>query len=126
MFLQFQSQEERRQYGGSCFFELQLCKSSPDCSLENILKQSSNWKDDSLYVHGDKPLYSVYGQIFGNGVHPNMTEGYLDPWGITYYKPCVIDEIIERAIQSKPEGYEILVTWLNEAKEYNGFYILGV
>ena len=126
MFLQFQSQEERRQYGGSCFIELQLCKSSPDQSLENILKQSSNWKDDSLYVHGDKPLYSVYGPIFGNGVHPNMKEGYLDTWGITYYKPSVIDEIIERAIQSKPEGYEILVTWLNEAKEYNGFYILGI
>lgn len=26
MFLKFQSQEERRQYGGLCFFELQLYK----------------------------------------------------------------------------------------------------
>ncbi|NLT08510.1 MAG: hypothetical protein GXY08_03305 [Ruminococcus sp.] len=126
MFLKFQSQEERRQYGGSCFFELQFCRSLREQSMEIILKQIRNWEDDSLYVHGDKPLYSVYGPIFGNGVHPNMTEGYLDPWGITYYKPDMIDGIIVRALQSKPEGYKMLIEWLNKAKEYNGFYILGV
>ena len=126
MFLKFRSQEERRQYGGSCFFELQFCRSAADQSLEDILHQSSYWEDDSLYVHGDKPLYSVYGSIFGKGVHPDMTEGYLDSWGITYYKSDLIDVIIERAAQSKPEGYEVLIEWLDEARNYNGFYILGV
>ena len=126
MFLKFQSQEERRQFGGSCFIELQLCKSSSSNKLEENLKQIKHWRNDSLYVHGDEPLYTVYGKIFGNGMHPNMAEGYLDPWGITYYKPCMIGEIIDRALQAKPEGYEMLITWLNEAKKYNGFFVLGV
>ena len=126
MFKKFQSQEERRKYGGSCFIELQFCTLPESECLEVILDHYDNWKNDSLYVHGDEPLYTVYGQIFGNGLHPNMTESYFDTWGITYYKPSLIEEIIERALQSKPVGYELLVDWLNEAKNYNGFDIRGV
>lgn len=126
MFLKFQSQEERRQYGGSCFIELQFCRSSATEALEDILKRYAHWENDSLYVHGDEPLYTVYSSIFGNGIHPNMTESFFDTCGVTYYKPRLIEGIIERALQLKPEGYELLVDWLNETKNYNGFYILGV
>ena len=55
-----------------------------------------------------------------------MTTGLLDTWGITYYAPGRIGDIQERASSFRPEGYEVLVAWLEEAKEYNGFYILGV
>ncbi len=126
MFKKFRSQEERRRYGGSCFIELQFCRLPASESPEVILDQFDNWRNDSLYVQGDEPLYTVYGPIFGNGIHPNMTESYLDVWGITYYKPSQIDGIIARALESKPEEYEMLVEWLNEAKNYNGFYIRGV
>ena len=126
MFKKFQSHEERRKCGGSCFIELQFCTLPESECLEVILNHYDNWKNDSLYVHGDEPLYTVYGPIFGNGLHPNMTESYFDTWGITYYKPSLIEEIIERALQSKPVEYELLVDWLNKAKNYNGFYIRGV
>ena len=34
-----------------------------------------------------------------------------------------LTEIIK---EHKPEEYEILLSWFEEAKQYNGFYILGV
>lgn len=34
--------------------------------------------------------------------------------------------IIEKINSEKPVGYEILAEWLNIAKNYNGFYILGI
>lgn len=126
MFLQFQSQEERRRYGGSCFIELQFCRAAEETPVGEIMQHFSNWMDDSLYVHGDSPLYTVYGAVFGNGLHPNMTESDLDMWGVTYYRREQIDGIIARAEQRKPEGYETLTAWLREAKQYNGFFILGV
>ncbi len=126
MFLKFQSQDDRRKYGGSCFIELQFCKVAVSEVMEDIFKHYDNWQNDSLYVHGDSQFYTIYSSILGHGVYPNLKEGYFDPWGITYFKSCLIEEIIERAIQSKPVGYEVLVEWLNEAKKYNGFFVLGL
>ena len=81
MFLKFESQDERREYGGSCFVEFQFCM---------------------------------------------MTEGYFDYYGVTYYTPDKIEPIIGRLLSAKPEGYDVLNMWLEEAKKYNGFYILGI
>ena len=125
MFMKFNSQKERSQYGGSCFIELQFCRFPAGTDIKTIMSDYTFWLDDSLYVHGDDPFYSAYGQIFGKGIHPNMTESYPDPWGITYYRPDQIDEIIERAEKKKPLGYKILTEWLEEAKNYNGIIIHG-
>ena len=126
MILRFTSQDDRRKYGGSCFIEIQFCFLPAGTSSKTILNDHAYWRDDSLYVHGDSPFYSEYKDVFGNGVHPNMSEGLFDPAGITYYRADQIDGIVSRALQSKPEDYELLVVWLEEAKKYNGFYVLGV
>ena len=126
MFLKFHSQDERRAYGGSCFIELQFCKLSADTALNDILQQYTHWQNDSLYVHDDAPLYTEYGAVFGNGVHPDLTESYFDGWGVTYYRPDQIEGIIQRAAEAALDGCETLIEWLNTAKQYHGFYILGV
>ena len=126
MFLKFDSQKERSQYGGTCFIELQFCKCPEGTDLKTILSDYNFWLDDSLYVYGDDPFYAVYGPVFGNGIHPDMTKSYPDPWGVTYYRADQIDDIIERAEKKKPLGYKILTEWLNEAKEYNGIIIHGM
>lgn len=126
MFKRFDSQEERRKAGGTCFIELQFCLLPSGTPLKRIVSGNDHWRDDSLYVDGMGPFFSTYKDIFGEGVHQNMTTGLLDTWGITYYAPGRIGDIQERASSIRPEGYEVLVAWLEEAKEYNGFYILGV
>ena len=50
----------------------------------------------------------------------------LDIFGMNYFGPELINPVIERLIKVKPKDYEILTNWLNKAKEYNGFYILGL
>ena len=95
MFLRFESQGERKEYGGSCFIEFQFCKLPVGTKLDQI-------------------------------VHSNMSEDYFDYYGITYYAPDKIEPIIERLLSAKPEGYDVLNKWLEEAKKYNGFYILGL
>ena len=126
MFLSFESQDERSKYGGSCFIELQFCLLPTSATLKDILNNYESWRDDSIYVHGDSPIYTEYKDVFGNGIHQNMSEGGFDYCGITYYKAEQIDAIIKRAKKLKPEGYSILTDWLVKAKGYNGFYILGI
>lgn len=126
MIMKFMSQEERKEYGGTCFIELQLCMLPKGTSVNKILRSHDYWRDDSLHVHGDSPFYSTYKDIFGAGIHPNMSEGYFDDHGVTYYASDKIDSIIANALNTKPEGYTTLVEWLEEAKEHNGFYILGL
>ena len=50
----------------------------------------------------------------------------MDIFGMNYYGPESINPVIEKIITAKPMEYEVLVEWLNKAKEYNGFYILGL
>ncbi|MBP5384511.1 MAG: hypothetical protein J6Y57_06010 [Lachnospiraceae bacterium] len=126
MFLKFASQDERKEYGGTCFIELQFCNLPESTPAEKILDHDELWRNDSLYVYGDSPLYAEYKNIFGKGIYSNMSEGLFDYYGITYYKPELIDGIVDRAQEYKPDGYEILIDWLKDAKQYNGFYILGM
>ncbi len=77
MFLKFESQDERREYGGSCFVEFQFCMMPEGTQQNRIFHSIDHWRDDSLYVHGDSPLFSTYKEILGTGIHPNMTEGIL-------------------------------------------------
>lgn len=114
MFLKFESQDERREYGGSCFVEFQFCMMPEGTQQDRIFHSIDHWRDDSLYVHGDSPLFSIYKEILGTGIHPNMTEGYFDYYGVTYYAPDKIEPIIGRLLSAKPEGYDVLNKWLEK------------
>ena len=68
----------------------------------------------------------IYGDIFDCETYNNLKTGIVDCFGINYYKSELIPSIIERLYEDKPKDYLKLIDWLYQAKQYNGFYILGV
>ena len=126
----FSSQEERRKWGGSDFLEIQYCRMPPKTGIEVITAVDSirHWLDDSLYVSGDDGAVFLqeYGGILNGGIYSNLKTGSIDPCGLNYYRSRSIDLILAKLIKIKPADYEKLVKWLNTAKNYTGFYILGV
>lgn len=128
MFHIFSNQEERRNHSGSAFIEIQFCKLPEDCHIKKILESDSikHWQNDSLYVSDESAFYKEYSQIFNCGVYNNLQRGTVDIYGVNYYEPFIINDITERLNEYKPTGYEVLTSWLEKAKEYNGFYILGI
>lgn len=130
LFHTFSSQEERREFGGSDFYEMQFCKMPQKTEVESIIAVDSidHWLDDSLYISGDdhNAFFSEYDSIFDCGVYNNLETGPIDPCGINYYGPDFIDTILEKILEARPTDHKRLVEWLNTAKKYNGFYILGV
>ena len=130
LFHTFSSQEERRAFDGGVFFEIQFCRMPKKTEVEIITAVDSInfWLDDSLYVSGDgqNAFLQEYDSIFDCGIYNNLRTGTIDPYGINYYGSDLIDTIIAKLLNIKPTDYEMLVEWLNTAKKYNGFYILGV
>ena len=128
LFLVFNSQEERRKYGGSAFIEMQFCRLPDGTVTKDIVavKSINHWQNDSLYINDENVFYQEYSQVFNGGIYNNLKSGVVDIYGINYYAPSFIDSIIEKLCEEKPVDYESLVEWLNKAKEYNGFYILGL
>ena len=128
LFHAFHNQTERREFGGSAFIEIQFCKLPVRSSIKSIVDVSSikNWQSDSLYVSDENAFYQEYGHIFDCGTYNNLETGPVDLYGINYYPASLTDTIIERIRESKPADYTVLVDWLERAKGYNGFYILGV
>lgn len=130
LFHTFASQAERRQFGGSDFFEIQFCRLPLKTKVETITAVDSikHWLDDSLYVHGDDEckFFESYADIFDCGIYNNLETGPIDLFGINYYGPDLIDDFIAKLFEKKPADYETLIEWLNTAKEHNGFYILGI
>lgn len=128
MFLSFDSQEKRREYGGSSYVELQFCKMPLNSKIESIVTVDNikNWELDSLYINEYEDFSMIYGNIFDCGIYSNMQNGTVDIYGINYYKPELVDMIISKIKNKKPEDYLVLLKWLENVKNYNGFYILGV
>lgn len=128
LFHTFFSQSEHRDFGGSAFIEIQFCKLPVWSSIKSIVDVSSikNWQNDSLYVSDENAFYQEYGHIFDCGTYNNLETGPVDLYGINYYPASLTDTIIERIRESKPADYTVLVDWLERAKAYNGFYILGI
>ncbi len=130
MFLRFNSNEERRTYGGTRFIEIQYCKLRFDTSDKKIVSINAinNWELTSLYVYNDNidDFLNEYKNIFNNGLYNNMSEGVIDLYGINYYNEEKAKRIIESLKSFKPIGFEILHKWLNENPYHNGFYILGI
>jgi hypothetical protein len=129
MFHSFESQEARRAFGGSAFLEIQYCRLNT-ASMKEIVSPCvrNDWKDNSLYVYeGDMDeFYSNYKDIFCNGTYHNTEKGNIDLFGINYYSPKQLTEIIDKIEKQKPLDYEILLEWLKQAINYNGIYILGI
>ena len=130
IFYSFTNKEERREFGGSAFIEIQYCKLKPNTHNKKLvsLRVIDNWQNDSLYVYVDDidVFYTNYKDIFVDGRYNNMKMGEIDLFGINYYSPQQLAEIIEKTQKQKPLGFDVLLDWLKKAIEYNGFYILGI
>lgn len=130
MFHSFANQNERRRFGGSAFLELQYCKLNKGTSLDIVVSVNSinHWQDDSIYVFEEdfSDFLINYGDIFDNGLYNNMNRGKIDFYGINYYSPLQIIEIINDIEEKKTVDYAMILNWLKEAKQYNGIYILGI
>lgn len=128
LFHRFNNQEERRAFGGSDFFELQFCQHKSGTSIKRIVNKIENWRNDSLYISGDDmdTFYKCYKHVFKNGTYNNLKSGDIDFFGINYYSPEQVEEMIKTIEEKKPKDYIIVLEWLNKAKGFNGIYILGV
>ena len=82
-----------------------------------IFNSINHWENDSLYVYVDDfdTFYHEHNPVFD-----------CDIYGINYYAPSSIDSIIRKINIDKPTDCEKLATWLKEAMQHNGFYILGI
>lgn len=120
MFYFFKNQNERRESGGSAFIEIQYCKLKRETDLNKIKDFHSvqNWQDDSLYVHAEDidDFFLEYGDIFQG----------VDCYGINYFPPAQLKEIIAKTEIRKPSDYAALLKWLKRASDFNGVYILGI
>ena len=128
LFHEFASQEERRSFGGSAFIEIQFCKLPKNTNVKKIvaINRINHWQNDSLYISDEETFYKEYCNIFNCGIYNNLQSGTFDMFGINYYDSTLIDSIIAKLQQDTPADYKILIEWLIKAKEYNGFYILGL
>lgn len=128
LFHRFNNQEERRMFGGSDFLELQFCQHKSGTSIKRIVNKIENWHNASLYISGDDmdTFYKCYKDVFKNGTYNNLKSGDIDFFGINYYSPEQVEEMIKTIEEKKPKDYIIVLEWFNKAKEFNGIYILGV
>ena len=111
---------------GSGYIEFQLIESNkPNFNKIEFSKKSSLFVDVISDESMDEFLDN-YGEIFGNGLHPNSTKS-LDLFGINYYLSNELETIIKKIESNKPKDYETILVWLHMVqKNYKGFYILGV
>lgn len=128
MFLSFKSENERKEYRGSTYIELQYCKLKPNAKLKKIvsLRSIKHWQDDSLYVNDIDNFCLIYGDMFCNGVYNNLKSGAIDLFGINYYSSILLQDIINKIEANKPLDYEVILPWLKQGLKYNGIYILGL
>ena len=130
IFHSFANQEERKNFGGTAFMELQYFTLRPETEIKKIVGVGAhgNWMDSSLYIYLDdiESFCSNYGDIFYGGTYNNLHQGMLDINGINYYTPAQAKEILLKIEGKKPLDYEVISEWLKNGKQYNGFYVLGV
>lgn len=128
LFHKFDSQEERRDYGGSAFLEMQFCRLPAGTGIGTLVAVDSmqHWLNDSLYIYDESLFYEKYSRIFDCGVYNNGRTGPVDVYGINYYGPEQIDLLLAQIQETEPEDWQVLTEWMEEARKYNGFYILGI
>ena len=71
LFKIFDTQDERREYAGSAFIEIQLCKMPVDTPIEKIVSVDAieHWKNDSLYVVDLNMFYQQYRDVLAEGTY---------------------------------------------------------
>lgn len=130
MFLKFKTTEERRVYSGSDFIEIQYCTLPSDTPNNDVVAVDAikHWNLSSLYISGDdwNMFYAEYWDVLGEGLYNNLCEGIVDGCGINYYNGEKTEKIIGRLKIRKPKEYEILLEWLMDNLNTNGFYVLGL
>ena len=128
LFHRFDTQEERREYGGSAFVEIQFCKLPAGTPVTEIIEYGckNHLQNDSLYVDEENRFFREYGSILDCGIYGDMKSGVVDVFGINYYPSAVVEAILNRITYQKPADYEVFAEWLKRAGQYNGFYILGI
>lgn len=130
LFHSFASQEERRAFGGGDFIEFQYCKLKHGTAINEILSNDmlEHWEDNSLYLCGDDLNFfdDIYGDIITGGTYNNLASGSLDWYGINYFSPEQAETIRQQLQMEQPVDYEPLLNWMEQEKQYNGFYVLGV
>ncbi len=128
LFLHFDSNEERRKYGGSAFIELQYFRMHERTLKSKLVDVDKivNWRNDSLYVYDCTAFLRAYSDIFCDGLYNNGKNGPLDLFGINYYSNSQISEIIKRIESIAPADSQTLLDWLRAGRAYNGIYILGI
>lgn len=112
----------------SNFVEVQFCKLPATTKLKQIVKvkRINHLQNDSLYIKDIDIFFQQYSQIFNCGIYNNLKSGTVDLFGVNYYSSDLVDAIIDKLKVKKPLDYETLTKWLTKAKEYNGFYVLGI
>ena len=130
LFHRFGSQEERREWGGSDFIELQYCRHEQGATIQQLVSVEAvtPWQEDSLYISGDDMdgFFTHYSAIFCDGVYGNGQSGVVDLCGINYYSPEQSARMIQQVQELRPLEYPILLDWLKDVTQYNGFYVLGL
>ncbi len=114
--------------GTSAYYELQFCKSTAPADELAKGKNISHWQEDSLYFHMDDDgcFFKDYGEYFSSPLSPDGS-GTLCYFGINYYTCEKTQEMLCKIVEERPDEYEILLPWLQQAVEqYNGFYLLGI
>lgn len=123
MFKKYNKEEK-----GACL-ELAYCKSSNKSDIKEIVSISNIpfSQPDSLYVAFPfiKDFIEQYDDIFTGGTYHNLKSGPVDVCGLNYYNPDLTNQIINKIKEQKPQEFEVVLNWLEETKQYNGFYILG-
>lgn len=124
----FRTAEERKKIGSTDFISLRYCKLPAETTLKDKAQwmEYGVWPSDSLYSNEEFLFFDHYKGIFDCGISDELKPGEVYMWGNTYFEPALIDSIIEKLNNIKPLDYELLIDWLNKAKEYNGFYFQGV
>lgn len=132
LFHSFSTQTERREFGGSDFLEFAFCKLSKSTPIKEIVSNdavaSLYWSNSSLYLCGDdwNEFCDAYGGIITNGTFGNLEKGYLDWCGINYFSPQQMMLIIKQLQSEKPKDHQLLLNWLEQGIQYNGFYVFGL
>lgn len=131
LFHSFSSQDERRKFGNGNFIQFVFCKLDRGSTVEEIVSNRAVapllWNHSSLYLCGDdwNEFCEAYGEIITGGTYENLEAGYLDWCGINYFSPEQMQHIIKRLREEKPKDYPLLLNWLEQGTQYNGFYLLG-
>ena len=108
--------------------ELQYCTLNPETELKKIVKSHGRWVDSSLYIYFNDidSFRSIYGEIFYGGTYQNLHSGDVDIYGVNYYSPTQLKDIMLTIEAQKPLEYEVILEWLKNGEFFNGFYILGI